>query len=52
MDYLPQRSAAALGLIALSTRLFFAITIDLPQLLNAGWLCALAACALTLPLAL
>ena len=52
MDYLPQRSAAALGLIALSTRLFFAIAIDLPQLLNAGWLCALAACALTLPLAL
>lgn len=52
MDCLPRRSAAALGLIALSARLFFAIAIDQPSLLNAGWLCALAACALTLPLAL
>ena len=49
---LPRRSAAALGMIALSARLFFAIAIDQPALLNAGWLCALTACALTLPLAL
>lgn len=49
MNRLSYRSAAALGVVCLSVRAFFAAYIDSPELLSAGWLGVLVGGAFSLP---